>query len=49
MKIILIEMEYMVIMMMVKDLHSLIELYLELIKKIDWQPDVIHCNDWQAG
>lgn len=22
---------------------------LELIKKINWQPDVIHCNDWQAG
>ena len=22
---------------------------LELIKKINWKPDVIHCNDWQTG
>lgn len=22
---------------------------LEFIKKIDWQPDCIHCNDWQTG
>lgn len=22
---------------------------LEFLKQIDWQPDVIHCHDWQAG
>lgn len=22
---------------------------LEFIKEINWQPDVIHCNDWQTG
>lgn len=22
---------------------------LEMLKKIDFQPDVIHCNDWQSG
>lgn len=22
---------------------------LEMLKKINWQPDVIHCNDWQSG
>jgi starch synthase len=22
---------------------------LELLKEIEWQPDVIHCNDWQTG
>ena len=19
------------------------------VKQIDWQPDIIHCNDWQTG
>ena len=49
MNIILIEMDYMDIMMMEKDLHFLIEQYLNLLRQIDWQPDVIHCNDWQTG
>lgn len=22
---------------------------LEFIKEVDWQPDIINCNDWQAG
>ena len=22
---------------------------LQLLKKIKWQPDIIHCNDWQTG
>ncbi|MBE6048997.1 MAG: glycogen synthase GlgA [Clostridium sp.] len=22
---------------------------LEMLKQIDWQPDIIHCNDWQTG
>ena len=22
---------------------------LEMLPKLDWQPDVIHCNDWQTG
>jgi len=22
---------------------------LEMLRKIDWKPDVIHCNDWQTG
>lgn len=22
---------------------------LEMLKEIDWQPDIIHCNDWQTG
>ena len=22
---------------------------LEMLPKLDWQPDVIHCNDWQSG
>ncbi|MEG2246818.1 MAG: glycogen synthase GlgA [Romboutsia sp.] len=22
---------------------------LEFIKEIDWQPDILHCNDWQTG
>ncbi len=22
---------------------------LEMLKKLDWQPDVIHCNDWHTG
>ena len=22
---------------------------LEMLKQVDWQPDVIHCNDWQTG
>lgn len=22
---------------------------LEMVKKIDFQPDIIHCNDWQSG
>lgn len=22
---------------------------LDMLKQIDWQPDVIHCNDWQTG
>ena len=22
---------------------------LEFLKKIDWQPDIIHCHDWQTG
>lgn len=22
---------------------------LEMLPKLDWQPDIIHCNDWQSG
>lgn len=22
---------------------------LEMLPKLDWQPDIIHCNDWQTG
>ena len=22
---------------------------LDMLRQIDWQPDLIHCNDWQAG
>jgi starch synthase len=22
---------------------------LEVLKKLNWQPDIIHCNDWQSG
>ena len=22
---------------------------LEMLKQVDWQPDIIHCNDWQTG
>ena len=22
---------------------------LEFIKQVDWQPDLINCNDWQTG
>jgi starch synthase len=22
---------------------------LDMLKQVDWQPDVIHCNDWQTG
>jgi starch synthase len=22
---------------------------LEIFKKLNWQPDIIHCNDWQSG
>lgn len=22
---------------------------LETLKRLDWQPDIIHCNDWQSG
>lgn len=22
---------------------------LEMLRRLDWQPDIIHCNDWQSG
>ena len=44
-----IEMDYMDIMMMEKDLDFSRKTVLELIKEIDWQPDIINCNDWQTG
>ena len=22
---------------------------LDMLRQIDWQPDLIHCNDWQTG
>lgn len=22
---------------------------LDALEKIDWQPDIIHCNDWQTA
>ena len=22
---------------------------LETLKRLGWQPDIIHCNDWQSG
>ena len=49
MNTILTEMDYMDIVMMEKDLLSLIELQLQFLKEINWNPDIIHCNDWQTG
>lgn len=25
------------------------KIILEICKKLDWKPDIIHCNDWQTG